>query len=289
MVYKQLETEPKKEVKEKTDIQKLLIQEIKLENLRYESLKNLNNRLSEIIDSLVIRILKIDKGENPEKIKRWIRDELNVLYDEFYVSSRKEIEEQSILYPEVKEKTSLIPLIIAGFLFSELINNQKEVNIRKFFEKVNNIDANFDDFLAKNQTQIHTILKTSSRAYRSEVRSKADNIIGWQSLAVLDSKTSAICVSLHQKFYSIDKYKNFEDIPNRPPRHLGCRSLLIPIYKKQDMVDDFSLNDFLKEFGKEILGERKYNLFLSGSIPAKDFLDIKNGKWYTMKEIMEDL
>ena len=264
-------------------INELILQEIKLENLKYDSLKNLNFKLSEIIDELVLKILKSNGGD-ARKIKKWIVQQLEVLYDEFHVQSKAEIEEQKELIAK-DDETSLTPIIIAGFLFSELISNQKNSNLRKMFEKVNNKDVDFKDFVKKNQEQLKTILRTSSRALREEVRAKQGSPIGWQSVAVLDNKTSAICVSLHQEFYKATKF-TYESIPNKPPRHLGCRSMLVAIYDKKEMVKDFNFKEFITEFGLELLGETKYNMFLSGKYPINSFLDIKDGRWYTIKEII---
>ena len=54
-----------------------------------------------------------------------------------------------------------------------------------------------------------------------------DVIIGWMSIATLDNRTSAICISYHlQKWYKKDGW-TYDKIPDKPRRHPRCRSQLI--------------------------------------------------------------
>lgn len=268
-------------------IKDLLIQEIRYENLKYESLSSLNRQLEKMIDGLIVKILKIDKGLNPSKLKKDIFEELEILYNEFSIKFKEELLEQKELINS-ESKVSIDDFLIGAFLVSELINNQKQNNFRRIIENINQKSVNFGDFILKNQNQIKSIINTASRAYRAKVRASEGKPIGWQSLAVLDGKTSAGCVALNEVFYSAKKY-DYESIPDKPPRHINCRSILIPIYNKEELVRDFDLEDFLKENGQELLGVRKYEMFLSGKFAVKDFLDIKNGKWLTINQLKEGI
>jgi len=60
-------------------------------------------------------------------------------------------------------------------------------------------------------------------------------IIGYLSMAVLDNRTSKICIPLHLKKYmrkpNQTAYGLLESIPDKPPRHPRCRSSLLKLTK----------------------------------------------------------
>ena len=93
------------------------------------------------------------------------------------------------------------------------------------------------------------------------------------------------------KFYEV---KNREDVPNLPPRHPNCRSIVIPVYKGDSInsLTSMSLKNFLKENPKvaeDLLGVEKWKLVKDNNLPMSSFIDIKNGKYYTNDEIREKL
>lgn len=136
-----------------------------------------------------------------------------------------------------------------------------------------------------------------------------DVLKGYQSLTVLDGKTSDICIS-----YSGSKYDiNFKPIgnskPYRPtPRHFRCRSTHIPILKTwrelgidEDelptgtqssdagyLPQDYTFNDFLKtktkEYQNDVLGVGRAQLWRDGKITLSQLVN-QQGRSLSLKEL----
>jgi len=122
---------------------------------------------------------------------------------------------------------------------------------------------------------------------------KSAKIKGWVSVAVLDNRTSAICTGLHGKFYSAKEFKTRLDVPNPPPRHPNCRSILYTVYENQEPNIKYSnVSEFLREnpqIGKDIMGKEKYAIFATGKAKVESFLDLKGKRWYRNDEIIKRL
>lgn len=97
--------------------------------------------------------------------------------------------------------------------------------------------------------------------------------VGWRYVAVLDSRTSAICSGLSGNEYAV----NDPDIP-RPPRHPNCRSILVPIIEGENPAF-FKMNfeDWLRSksvaFQRSYLGPTRYGAFKKG-LPLSAFATI---------------
>lgn len=130
--------------------------------------------------------------------------------------------------------------------------------------------------------------------YQEVDRVSKEEIRGWNSVAVLDSKTSAICVGLHNKFYSIKNYKSRSEVPDKPPRHPNCRSILITVWKGTD-IRNFkgeNLTTFLKrnpETAKDIMGIEKHRLWSEGKAKIDKYIDLKGRRFYRNDEIVKRL
>ena len=133
----------------------------------------------------------------------------------------------------------------------------------------------------------------------------ADVIIGWKSVATLDSRTSYQCAALDGQKYMKPKY-SYSTIPNRPPRHFNCRSKLRPITTMDTVTERPENGDETgqvksnvkfeqwfptqsEKFQKEYLGEARYKLYKEERLSIKSFVDVKDGKLFTIKEIKEML
>ena len=147
---------------------------------------------------------------------------------------------------------------------------------------------------------------------RMEFYSANDDIIkGYQSISVLDGKTSEICIAYSNLKYDIDKKPIGHNLPFRQtPRHFRCRSTHIPILKtwreigidedelpggtqSSDMgylPQDYSFNDFLKLKSKaqqdDILGKGKAELWRDGKINLSQLVN-QQGRTLTLKELKE--
>jgi len=114
------------------------------------------------------------------------------------------------------------------------------------------------------------------------------------SIAVLDNRTSAICAGLHNQFYSAKEYKSRNDVPDKPPRHPHCRSILITVWTGAD-IRNFkgqNLNTFFKrnpKVAKDIMGIEKYRLWSDGKAKIDKYIDLKGRRWYRNDEIVKRL
>jgi len=136
---------------------------------------------------------------------------------------------------------------------------------------------------------------TRNKAY-AVIEKQSNDLIGWLYTAMLDRRTSTLCISLNNKFYSRKVYKSRGELPRIPnvSTHIHCRSILIPIYhldekkKYQNItLDEFIINDSIE--ARKLIGDRKYKLMIENKLDAKDIFDYRRRKFYTIKEIKESL
>ncbi len=92
--------------------------------------------------------------------------------------------------------------------------------------------------LSRYRRRITSIFRTWGLALRQTGYGLRDRALGlndidyWISIAVLDGATSAICLRYHERRWKRgDVYKTRGDLPNNPPRHPNCRSLITTVYK----------------------------------------------------------
>jgi len=114
---------------------------------------------------------------------------------------------------------------------------------------------------------------------------------GEEWVAILDSRTSAICQSLDGRVFE------FNAGP-RPPAHYNCRSIRIPIPNERIVKDEYrglvskreTYNDWLKrqpvKVQEEVLGIKKAKLFREGGLTVDKFVSAK-GKTYTLEQLKQ--
>ena len=156
-----------------------------------------------------------------------------------------------------------------------------------------------DKEVEKYGKQLEAFYRTQTKKAREQgylYNDKKDNknIRGWISIAVLDNRTSPICISYHNKVYLKKDYKTREDIPNRPPRHINCRSILMPVYDGVRITNykGQNISTFLKnnpKVAEDILGQKKYRIFKSGKAKINSFIDVKGQRFFTNDEIIKRL
>lgn len=77
---------------------------------------------------------------------------------------------------------------------------------------------------------IGTTIRQAGYAIRDRALGPRD-IDYWQSVAVLDSSTSPVCLRYHNRRYARGpRYRTRADIPYLPPRHPRCRSTIVTHY-----------------------------------------------------------
>lgn len=142
-----------------------------------------------------------------------------------------------------------------------------------------------DGKVAIGKRQAEAVVRTavthvSSAADNEVYKRNSDVVQKVQYSAILDGRTTLICMSLDGKVYDI--YKG-----PRPPQHVGCRSIIIPLTGGVEAFTD-SYEDWLRrqsaEEQVEILGFRKAKLFRDGKLSLDRFVD-RRGNELTLDEL----
>ena len=81
---------------------------------------------------------------------------------------------------------------------------------------------------------VRTAMIDSANAARQTGYEQFQSVIeGYLSVAIMDNRTSPICISLHLKEYKRSKGQSlsslYDSIPDKPPRHSRCRTQLYPL------------------------------------------------------------
>ena len=253
----------------------------------------------------IVEMLK--SGRTLKQVKRYI----NSLY------VNEDLEETLTTHANqqathIEEENSIInpsTILFAGYTIKELIKLRKNTTKNKLIKTMSKVNI-----ALKEKTSINNIISNETSKYRKELESfiktqakqarehsyvKVElkyhkQISGWVSIAILDNRTSSTCLFYHNKFYSSQEYKTRFDIPNPPPRHPNCRSILVPVWTDTD-PNDYRLdniNDFLRQnenLTREILGKKKAEIYLTGKTPINKFIDITNNRYFTNDQIMKKL
>lgn len=147
-------------------------------------------------------------------------------------------------------------------------------DVEELFGKVSRHEIN-----AITRTSIHAAF---SRANDEVYRQHKKLIIGWRSLAVLDGRTSKQCASLDRVFYSADKY-DIDEIPNRPPRHMNCRSVLTPETKLSRKIEGerpFAIHDERLVQHRDGSRSTKFTVADAGQVKGST----KFSQWFDMQD-----
>jgi len=83
------------------------------------------------------------------------------------------------------------------------------------------------------KARLETIIRTNinkayNQARQTQFESVADEITAYQFSAIMDGRTSDICISLDGKVFKQSELGYYN-----PPLHYNCRSMIIPIYKDE--------------------------------------------------------
>jgi len=163
-----------------------------------------------------------------------------------------------------------------------------------------------DGILARSRREIESVVRTSVSGVVNNVRqgtylANADVVAAVQWVATLDSHTCEVCAAYDGQVYDL------MDGP-RPPQHIGCRCTTVPVCKSwKEMGFDFAempaseraamngrvsdkitygqwLRDQSRATQELALGKRKAQLFRSGQLDIRDFIDDR-GRILTLKEL----
>jgi len=258
----------------------------------------------------IVHMLK--SGKTIKQVKRYINS-LNI---------NKDLEDNLISHSEQQasniqgEKTTIDPakILFAGYTIKELINLRKNTTKNKLIKimaktngalKENKLAKDFiSNEVSKYRKEIESFIRTQSKQAREYEYAKVElkynkQIVGRVSLAILDNRTSSTCLYYHEKFYSRKEFPTRFDIPNPPPRHPNCRSILAPVFgdplldsHPKDPVPRKSIDSFLRDnpdMTRELMGKKKAEIYLTGKTPIRKFIDVKNDRYFTNDEIMKKL
>lgn len=206
-----------------------------------------------------------------------------------------------------------------GYTLNELFKNAGSGQVEKYKQIISgglaandgysNIAKSLKEAGAESTLNMRTLVQTAVGEARDRANIYiydyifASVIIGWRSRAVLDSRTSFQCAALDGVKYMKPKYK-YSTIPNRPKRHFNCRSIIVPITimdtvterpENGDETGQVKSNVKFEQwfptqsvqFQKEYLGDARYKLYKEERLSIKSFVDVKDGRRFTLKELNE--
>lgn len=257
---------------------------------------------------LLALIASITKGDTQAQTRKIIdNSDVNTdLKDELKVFVNSQVENIT----GEKDNINFATTIIAGFTFNQLIAQRKlttqkqltrfMVQAQDAIKQQQEITQLVKDELNRYQKSIETFYRTQSKGarevgYAQNEKKLQTEIKGWMSIAVLDNVTSAICMSLHNKYYEKGtQYQTRFDLPYQIPRHPNCRSMFVAVFKGKSITSykEKNLETFLNEneqIGKELMGIEKYRLFKEQNIKLVNFVDLKGKRYYTNSEIKKRL
>ena len=179
--------------------------------------------------------------------------------------------------------------------------------------------AFFDGNMKRARTSMERIVRDSmshmASTARDEVYSRNDDIVkGYMVCATLDTRTSALCVTLDHKCWYYDK----DNIPSgasllpyemKPPFHYSCRSCTVPSLKSwrelginineapegtRSALDGYvpqstTYSEWFDKAGEkvqmDVLGPARYKQYKEGGMKITEF--IKDGSWLSLEQLKQ--
>jgi len=147
------------------------------------------------------------------------------------------------------------------------------------------------------QALIATTLLHLSQATRESIWVQTPRVVGLLWVAILDGKTSLICISRDNKVVMFGGRKAPEGMEllspqgARPPAHLHCRSMMGVLIgttpPNRLTFEQFFLNQ-TKRTQDDILGKPRAELFRSGKLPLDGFVN-DTGHEYSITQLSKGL
>jgi SPP1 gp7 family putative phage head morphogenesis protein len=132
------------------------------------------------------------------------------------------------------------------------------------------------------EAMVRTAVSHTASAAKTEFMRRNSDVVGsWMFSAVLDSRTTLICMGLSGKIFPIGEGP-------MPPRHINCRSVMVPVLKTGGPPEEKSYAAWLREQDRETvedaLGRSRAKLFLDGEM-AIDRFTTKGGSPLTLDQL----
>lgn len=297
-------------IKKKKDARNLLKEIKKINEQLFEELLELSNKRFSAVYAEEIAFISalyqktVDKAFPKSDFEFETPDEKEYYPDELIIGGQGKI---------VQGK-----LIIDGTPFSTQLEALAGINYRKIEQKFNyafasgegfefleeELGAEPESFIPKTAQQFASIFLTAlfliqDEAFNDFYQENKEVFPYGYYVAVLDNKTTPICMSLHGNRYPINEGP-------RPPQHYNCRSQFIMeadldhalghLYPYNIIKDKMGHVKVYKDFGEflrkqpksfveDILGIQRAKLFLDNNLPLKKYIDINDNRFYTLDEM----
>jgi SPP1 gp7 family putative phage head morphogenesis protein len=319
----------------KTDAQIKL--DLFFEKYKYASMDQFDVAIKKLFDSLISEIIRIDPSSyNRLRLNKMLKDiatQQSDLFNEAQLSMVAELSAASVVflhsYANLLNQNPNFAIIdqvynpdndkILGYTFEELFQSASERTTKNIKASIiNNLlqgnnPKSFSNEIFKQQVtnsknQILTATRTYAKQIRESIKDEMDSntsgVLGWISLATLDSRTSPICIKYNGRVYPKTEFKSRSDIPNKPPRHFNCRSSLVLYYGDSttgtrasngdnggaQIQADTTFDEFLKRnnnTAEKLLGPARYNLYKTGKYNINDFIN-DEGVFFTLDQLKKE-
>jgi SPP1 gp7 family putative phage head morphogenesis protein len=276
----------------------LIKTELEFFNLKYPFISNYKIWHKELLNKVNEML---DKGKPLRSVKKYIRDALKDYYNTYIKSELRDLnlkQAQKILDKENIDiydiETPIFNMTLAEMIASRVNTHFKSIITNIEDDRLNNINKIKSTNLNTLTSLTYNYLKASRQDKIYPKLENKNNIKGWLYSAILDRRTSKMCLTLNGRFFKREDYKTRGDLPYIPNKstHYNCRSILITIYSDKDLqtykVD--SLNDFIKndpEEAKKALGKTRYELIKEGKITVNELIDFKRATFYNLDIIFK--
>jgi SPP1 gp7 family putative phage head morphogenesis protein len=272
--------------------------ELEFLNLKYPFVTNYKIWHKELLNKVQS---DLEKGKPLRNIKKYIRDALNDYYTTYIKKSMRDLNisqaKELLETPKVNIydiETPIFNLSLNDMIASRVMTHYKSIlnNIEdtqlKNINKIKRVNLNTVTSMTYNYLKASRQVKIYSKL---EVRRQ---IKGWLYSAILDRRTSKMCISLNGRFFSRKEYGSRSQLPYIPnvSTHYNCRSTLITIYEDKEIRT--YRNETLKEFienepseAKKALGVKRFELLKEGKVTVDDLIDFKRATFYPVKEVVK--
>jgi hypothetical protein len=256
----------------------------------------LNKKLIDKVKSM------LDKNISLRYIKAYIRKELEDYYKSKIKLQLLQLKEEQLKSFEINPNANIKNALVFGLSLDDLIKSRINTHFKSLLQLATTPNLNLNDInkikkantYAMSSLTYNYLKANRNLAYEYiEMQYKSD-IKGWLYSAILDRRTSTICLTLNNKFYEFKRYKKRSNLPYIPNinTHINCRSMLLTIYNGEDIskYKNKTLDEFLKSEpyeAKKLLGEKRYKLYKENKLKAEDLINFKQKKFYPIKDLIK--
>jgi SPP1 gp7 family putative phage head morphogenesis protein len=165
--------------------------------------------------------------------------------------------------------------VVEGESIDQIVRRVRGTRVLRFKDGILDISRRSAEAVVRTAVN-HTATHARSLMYAEN----ADVVESWQFVAVLDSRTTEICMGLDGQVFPVGEGPE-------PPRHINCRSTTVPVLKGEKPAERQTYGSWLKRQSAatqdEILGSTKARLFRSGGLSVDRFAN--DNRAFTIAEL----